>query len=403
MATDTATSGPGGAGRFDAIAVARELGPTLAQRAAAHDADDSFVADSYADFKARKLFSAGVPAPLGGGGATHPELCAMLQEIGRCCGSSALALSMHTHLLATTVWQWKHGMPAARTAAESLLRRVSAEELILVSSGGSDWLEGSGKAEKVDGGFRVNARKIFASGSPSGQLLVTTAVYDDPVAGATVLHLPVPLDGPGVHIHDNWRTMGMRATGSNDITIEGVFVPDHAVGVRRPKGKWHEFFDVHSAVVWPLVMSVYVGVARSSAAARAGPGGEEAGRSDRAGPRGRDGHASRRRAGRAAGDGHARQRLRLPAEPPAFEQGLCVQDDRGAQRAQHRRARHGDLRRCLVLSKCRHRADLPRHPRCAVPPVARAQAVRFQRARCVGTRAGVVPAFASSPHQIDKW
>jgi len=264
MATVTSTSGPGGTGRFDAIAVARELGPTLAQRAAAHDADDSFVADSYADFKARKLFSAGVPAPLGGGGATHPELCAMLQEFGRCCGSSALALSMHTHLLATTVWQWKHGMPAAKTAAESLLRRVSAEELILVSSGGSDWLEGSGKAEKVDGGFRVNARKIFASGSPSGQLLVTTAVYDDPVAGATVLHLPVPLDGPGVHIHDNWRTMGMRATGSNDITIEGVFVPDHAVGVRRPKGKWHEFFDVHSAVVWPLVMSVYVGVAEAA-------------------------------------------------------------------------------------------------------------------------------------------
>src|SRR5882762_6126176 len=87
MATDTSTSGPGGTGRFDAIAVARELGPTLAQRAAAHDEDDSFVADSYADFKARKLFSAGVPAPLGGGGATHPELA-------RCCRSSAAAVAL---------------------------------------------------------------------------------------------------------------------------------------------------------------------------------------------------------------------------------------------------------------------------------------------------------------------
>jgi alkylation response protein AidB-like acyl-CoA dehydrogenase len=258
MATDTATSRSGG--RFDAVAVARELGPTLAQRAAAHDADDTFVADSYADFKQRKLFSAGIPVELGGGGATHPELCSMLQEIGRCCGSSALALSMHTHLVATTVWFWKHGA----TAVEPLLRRLAAEELILVSSGGSDWLDGSGKAEKVDGGFRVNARKVFASGSPSGQLLVTTALYDDPVAGVTVLHLPVPLDGPGIRIHDNWRTMGMRATGSNDVTIEGVFVPDEAVTVRRPRGKWHEFFDVHSPVVWPLVMSVYVGVAEAA-------------------------------------------------------------------------------------------------------------------------------------------
>jgi alkylation response protein AidB-like acyl-CoA dehydrogenase len=194
MATRTATSGPGGTGRFDAIAVARELGPTLAQRAAAQDADDTFVADSYADFKQRKLFSAGVPVELGGGGATHPELCAMLQEIGRCCGSSALALSMHTHLLATTVWFWRHGA----TTVEPLLRRVAAEELILVSSGGSDWLDGSGNAEKVVGGFRINARKIFASGSPSGRLLLTTAVYEDPMAGATVLYLQVPLDGPGV-------------------------------------------------------------------------------------------------------------------------------------------------------------------------------------------------------------
>ena len=264
MPTDTGSSKPGGTGRFDAIAVARELGPTLAQRAADHDASDSFVADSYADFKARKLFSAGVPAPLGGGGATHSELCAMLQELGRRCGSSALALSMHTHLVATAVWQWTHGTPAARVAAESLLRRVGAEELVLVSSGGSDWLEGSGKAEKVEGGFRLEAHKIFASGSPSGELLVTTAVYEDPAAGATVLHLLVPLDAPGVRIHDNWRTMGMRATGSNDITIERVFVPDDSVSLRRPKGKWDEFFDVHAPVVWPLVMSVYVGVAEAA-------------------------------------------------------------------------------------------------------------------------------------------
>jgi alkylation response protein AidB-like acyl-CoA dehydrogenase len=188
----------------------------------------------------------------------------MLQELGRRCSSSALALSMHTHLVATAVWQWKHGTPAARTAAGSLLGRVGAEELVLVSSGGSDWLEGSGKAEKVEGGFRLDAHKIFASGSPSGELLVTTGVYDDPVAGAMVLHLLVPLDAPGVRIHDNWRTMGMRATGSNDITIERVFVPDDAVSLRRPKGKWDEFFDVHAPVVWPLVMSVYVGVAEAA-------------------------------------------------------------------------------------------------------------------------------------------
>src|SRR5947208_3614288 len=106
---------------FDAVAAARALGPRLAERAAAHDAQDTFVADSYKDFQQAKLFSAGVPRELGGGGASHPELCAMLQEIGRHCSSSGLALSMHTHLVAAQVWRLKHAVPGQ----EALLRRIA--------------------------------------------------------------------------------------------------------------------------------------------------------------------------------------------------------------------------------------------------------------------------------------
>ena len=64
-----------------------------------------------------------------------------------------------------------------------MLRRVASEDLILVSSGGSDWLAGSGTLEKVEGGFRMNGRKIFSSGVPAGDLLMTTGVYDDPDDG----------------------------------------------------------------------------------------------------------------------------------------------------------------------------------------------------------------------------
>ena len=221
----------------DWIAVARQLGPTFAARAAAHDANDSFVADNYVALKQYKVFSAGVPAELGGGGASHAELCALLRELAHACGSTALALSMHTHLLATTVWRWRQGQPV-----EPLLKRIAAEETVLISSGGSDWLESSGQAEQVDGGFRVTARKVFSSGCPKGDLLITSAVYDDPQNGPTVLHFPVPFTAEGVTIMDNWRTFGMRGTGSHDVVLERVFVPESAVGLRRPKGRWHPFF-----------------------------------------------------------------------------------------------------------------------------------------------------------------
>jgi len=255
MSADTET-------RIDCVAIAELLAPDFASRAAAHDADDSFVAENFARFTQEKIFSAGVPTELGGGGATHAELCQMLRTLGRACGSTALALSMHTHLVAATVWRWRHG----DKVIEPLLRRVAAEQLTLVSSGASDWLEGSGRAEKADGGYRITARKIFGSGSPSGKLLLTTAIYDDPTAGRTVLHIPVPLTAPEVKVQDNWRTLGMRATGSHDILIEGLFVPEAAVGLRRPPGKWHRFFDIICPVALPLVMSVYMGVAESARA-----------------------------------------------------------------------------------------------------------------------------------------
>jgi hypothetical protein len=53
-----------------------------------------------------------------------------------------------------------------------------------------------------------------------------------------VLHFAVPLQAPGVKVLDTWRTMGMRASGSNDIMLDGLFVPDSAVSSHRPKGVW---------------------------------------------------------------------------------------------------------------------------------------------------------------------
>lgn len=88
--------------------IIRELAPRFAARAAAHDAHDSFVADNYAELRERRVFSAGVPAELGGGGASHRELCDMLRTLAHSCSSTALALAMHTHPLAATVWRWRH-------------------------------------------------------------------------------------------------------------------------------------------------------------------------------------------------------------------------------------------------------------------------------------------------------
>jgi acyl-CoA dehydrogenase len=245
---------------IDWVARVRGLGPSFAARAVQHDQGDAFVADNYVELRNARVFSAGIPAKLGGGDATYGEQCEMVTELAHHCGSTALALSMHLHLVAAMVWKWRH----QKAPLDALLQRIAEKQLVLVSSGGSDWLQSSGTAEAVPGGYRIQAHKAFASGCPAGDWLMTSAVYQDPKAGPTVLHFPIPLRSPNVKTLSTWRTLGMRGTGSQDVLIDSAFVPEEGVTVRRPCGCWHPAMHLASKVALPLIYSTYVGIAEAA-------------------------------------------------------------------------------------------------------------------------------------------
>ena len=255
-------SGQIGTGTIDWLARADRIAGEIAGHAARHDADESFVSEGYQLLKDEGFFKALVPAELGGAGAGYGEICHAIRRIAASCGATALAFSMHSHLVAAAAWRWRH----QNAQTDGLLKRVAAEDLILVSSGGSDWLKSAGAAVKTEGGFLINARKIFSSGCPAGDLLVTSAVYDDPGSGPTVLHFAVPLKAVGVTILDTWHVMGMRGSGSHDVELKNVFVPDAAIAGRREQGKWHMLFHIISMIAFPLIYSAYLGVAEGARA-----------------------------------------------------------------------------------------------------------------------------------------
>jgi alkylation response protein AidB-like acyl-CoA dehydrogenase len=76
-----------------------------------------------------------------------------------------------------------------------------------------------------------------------------------------VLHFPLPIRDPRVNVLCSWDTLGMRGTGSQDIEIDGAFVADAAIAASRPPGKWHPLFHLITLKAFPLVYSVYAGVA----------------------------------------------------------------------------------------------------------------------------------------------
>lgn len=244
----------------DFVALARKLGAGFAARAALADEGDLFVAENYAELKTSGLVEAGVPVEFGGGGADVETLCNVVRELGHHCSSTALAFAMHTHQVAIPAWRW---VTQKAAPVEPLLRKIAAERIILLSSGGSDWVAGSGKAEKVEGGYKITARKVFTSAAPQGDLLMTGAVLQD-AEGEHVLHFGVPMKSPQVRIVPNWKAMGMRGTGSHEVMIDGHVVPEAGVALKRKQGEWHPLFHIISMIAFPLIYAAYLGVAESA-------------------------------------------------------------------------------------------------------------------------------------------
>ena len=201
-----------------------------------------------------------MPDELGGRGATIRQVAMAQRELARHCASTALASVMHHHVVLFTAWRYRRGLPGA----EATLRRVADEGIVLVSTGGADLTRPRGEAVRVDGGYLVSGRKIFASQSPVGTVMSTMFPYDDPDEGRIVLNMAVPLAAEGVTVLDTWDAMGMRGTGSHDVELVDVFVPEERVLARRPHGRIDPPLQVILSIAILPIAAVYLGVAEAA-------------------------------------------------------------------------------------------------------------------------------------------
>ena len=242
------------------VAWAADIGARIGPFSSGHDRDGTFVHEAYEVLKAEGYLALAVPEELGGKGATGRQVSMAQRELARHCASTALASVMHHHVILFTAWRYRRELPGA----EATLRRVADEGIVLVSTGGADLTRPRGEATKVDGGYQVSGRKIFASQSPVGDVLSTMFPFDDPDEGRIVLNMAVPMAADGVRLIETWDAMGMRATGSHDVELQDVFVPDERVLARRPLGKLDPPLQVILAIAMPPIAAVYLGVAEAA-------------------------------------------------------------------------------------------------------------------------------------------
>lgn len=78
-----------------------------------------------------------------------------------------------------------------------------------------------GKVTPAEGGFRLSGRWGWSSGSDHCSWVLLGAIV--PKEGYRTFLVP----GPDYVVEDTWYSMGLQGTGSNDIVVDDVFVPDY--------------------------------------------------------------------------------------------------------------------------------------------------------------------------------
>ncbi len=255
----------------------RELGQQRFQeRAARYDREASFPTENYADLREEGLLGICVPAQYGGLGADYKTYMLAAAEIGRYCGSTALTFNMH---VCSCLWTGRLADDLDLSAEERAeherrraihYRRIVEDGKVYAQpfSEGGPAAAGAAAfqttARKVEGGWIVDGRKIFASLAGHADyygVLCTEVKESGELRRRDTLYLAVPRDAPGVRVVGDWDPLGMRGTVSRNLLFEGVFVADDEQ--LMPQGAYYQ-----AATRWPhMFMTLtpsYMGLAQAA-------------------------------------------------------------------------------------------------------------------------------------------
>ena len=242
--------------------VSTDLLTRFAERCPVYDRENRFFAEDFADLKAAGYLTMNVPTELGGRGLTLAQSCREQRRLAYHAPATALGINMHIYWVGLIADLWRQG----DKSLEWVLKETMAGEVFNAghSERGNDIpaMLSTAKAERVEGGFRITGHKMFGSLAPVFTRYGAHAMWADAEGGPKIVHVFMPRDTKNYRILETWDVLGMRGTRSDDIKLEGVFVPDRYVARIVPAGTADAF--VLGIFAWALMgfANVYCGIAQ---------------------------------------------------------------------------------------------------------------------------------------------
>ena len=259
------------------LAKAHALGrDKFAARAAQWDKEASFPFANYDDLREQGFLKLCVPTAFGGAGADFPTYMMVAAEIGRFCGATALTWNMH---ICSTLWTgvladgiaMSDGQRVEHAARRQMhFERIVNEGKLYAQPFSEGTAAAAGRApfgttaKKVDGGWLINGRKIWASLSGAADyygVLCTEEIDGKDPDPRDTLYISVPATAEGFSISGEWDPLGMRGTVSRNLAFKDVFVSDDEQ--LMPRGIYFKGAQTWPAMFFTLAPT-YLGVANAA-------------------------------------------------------------------------------------------------------------------------------------------
>ncbi|WP_314733403.1 acyl-CoA dehydrogenase family protein [Anaerobacillus sp. CMMVII] len=230
----------------------------FAERASKHDQEATFPVENIEDLKKSGYHTLTVPAQFGGLDISLLELVQLQETIARADGSTALAIGWHMGIVKHLGEKrsWEPGM--FQTFCEEVLR-----DGVLINNAASESGTGSptrgGKPEttafRKGNGWVITGRKTFTTMSPVlDYFVVSASIEGSNEIGNFLIHK----DRKGLLIEETWDSIAMRGTGSHDLVLSNVEIPDANLVEYITPGK-------KQATGWLLhIPACYLGIAKAA-------------------------------------------------------------------------------------------------------------------------------------------
>ncbi|MGW1208735.1 acyl-CoA dehydrogenase family protein [Streptomyces sp. NPDC002499] len=239
----------------------------IAELAAGHDRSGAFPAESLRIAHEAGLLTATIGERYGGKGARVEESARILHTLGRGDPSVALiaAMTLNTHARQAVQPHWPDEV-YARMVKESFERPVLVNHARVEPELGSPARGGlpATLARRTPDGWSLSGTKRFVTGAEGLDWFLVWATTDEPEP--RVGTFLVPGGSAGIEITGRWDQLGLRASGSHDVTFREVPVPyEHVIGI-GPHGPAAEQDNRAGAALHLPLAALYLGVARAAQA-----------------------------------------------------------------------------------------------------------------------------------------